>query len=106
ATGVGVMYTATRRRLRALWIVGAVLLALVVVKLFAVDLGALSGLPRVVAFLGVGVLLLAIGYVSPLPPSADDAPASPSPEREAGGATPHVAATSAGSTTPEGPRST
>ena len=36
---------------------------------FLVDLGALSGLPRVVAFLGVGVLLLVIGYLSPLPPA-------------------------------------
>jgi uncharacterized membrane protein len=49
--------------------VGAGLLAIVVVKLFLVDLGALSGLSRVVAFLGVGVLLLVIGYVAPLPPS-------------------------------------
>ena len=39
-------------------------------KLFLVDLGALSGLPRVIAFLGVGVLLLVIGFVSPLPPAA------------------------------------
>jgi len=42
----------------------------VVGKLFIVDLGALSGLPRVVAFLGVGILLLVIGYLSPLPPAA------------------------------------
>jgi uncharacterized membrane protein len=40
------------------------------VKLFALDLNALSGLPRVVAFIGVGVLLLIIGYLAPLPPSA------------------------------------
>ena len=44
----------------------------VVGKLFLIDLGALSGLPRVVAFLGVGILLLAIGYLSPLPPAAID----------------------------------
>ena len=69
-TAVAVMYASTRRRLRALWIVGAVLLVIVVVKLFAIDLSALSGLSRVVAFLGVGVLLLGIGYASPLPPSA------------------------------------
>jgi uncharacterized membrane protein len=47
------------------------LLAIVVVKLFLVDLGALSGLSRVIAFLGVGVLLLVIGYLAPLPPSAE-----------------------------------
>jgi uncharacterized membrane protein len=50
--------------------VGAGLLAVVVVKLFALDLSSLSGLPRVVAFLGVGVLLLLIGYLAPLPPAA------------------------------------
>jgi uncharacterized membrane protein len=64
------MYTATKRQLRPLWMLGAALLAVVVVKLFVVDLGALSGLPRVVAFLGVGILLLVIGFLSPLPPGA------------------------------------
>jgi uncharacterized membrane protein len=48
--------------------VGAALLAVVVVKLFLLDLSALSGMPRVAAFLGVGVLLLIIGFVAPLPP--------------------------------------
>ncbi len=70
ATALAVMFTATRRGLRPLWMVGAGLLAVVVGKLFLIDLGALSGLPRVVAFLGVGILLLAIGYLSPLPPAA------------------------------------
>ncbi len=73
ATALAVMFAATRRRLRPLWMVGAGLLAVVVGKLFLVDLGALSGLPRVVAFLGVGVLLLAIGYLSPLPPAGGGA---------------------------------
>jgi len=51
---------------------GAALLAAVVIKLFVVDLGALSGLPRVVAFLGVGALLLVIGFLSPLPPATPE----------------------------------
>lgn len=72
-TGTALMFVAARRVLRALWMVGAALLALVVVKLFVLDLGALSGLPRVVAFLGVGGLLLLIGYLSPLPPAAQAA---------------------------------
>ncbi len=79
ATAVAVMFLATRRRLRPLWMVGAVLLVVVVAKLFLVDLGALSGLPRVVAFLGVGILLLGIGYLSPLPPAVEDAPAQSPP---------------------------
>ncbi len=64
------MVAATKRRLRPLWMLGAALLAAVVAKLFLVDLSALSGLPRVVAFLGVGILLLVIGFLSPLPPAA------------------------------------
>jgi uncharacterized membrane protein len=62
------MVLARQRRLRLLWLTGAGLLGAVVVKLFAIDLAALSGLSRVVAFLGVGALLLVIGYVAPLPP--------------------------------------
>jgi len=69
-TALTSMVVATRRRQRALWMVGAALLAVVVAKLFLVDLGNLSGLSRVVAFLGAGVLLLVIGFVSPLPPAA------------------------------------
>jgi uncharacterized membrane protein len=64
------MVVATKRQLRVLWLVGAGLLAAVIVKLFAIDLAALSGLTRVVAFLGVGALLLVIGYLAPLPPAA------------------------------------
>ena len=69
ATALPLMLLATRRAMRPLWMVGAGLLAIVVVKLFALDLSSLSGLPRVVAFLGVGVLLLLIGYLAPLPPA-------------------------------------
>ena len=71
ATALPVMLLATRRRIRPLWMLGAGLLAIVVVKLFAIDLATLSGLPRVVAFLGVGALLLIIGYVAPLPADRD-----------------------------------
>ncbi|MET0683183.1 MAG: DUF2339 domain-containing protein [Casimicrobiaceae bacterium] len=73
-TALAAMVVASSRRLRMLWMLGATLLALVVAKLFLVDLGSLSGLPRVIAFLGVGVLLLIIGFVSPLPPAAPEAP--------------------------------
>jgi uncharacterized membrane protein len=78
ATALPLMLVATRRAIRPLWMVGAGLLGVVVVKLFVLDLSALSGLPRVVAFLGVGILLLLIGYLAPLPPAAaakDEPPA-------------------------------
>jgi len=72
ATALALMLWATRKGVRAAWMAGGVLLAAVVVKLFVLDLAALSGLTRVVAFMGVGGLLLVIGYVAPLPPSAPD----------------------------------
>jgi uncharacterized membrane protein len=53
-----------------LWLAGAGLLAVVVLKLFFVDLASLDTLRRIVTFLGVGLLMLVIGYVSPLPPAA------------------------------------
>ncbi len=64
------MFTATRKRLRAVWIVGAALMAVVVVKLFLVDLSHIVGIERIVSFIGVGVLMTVIGYFSPLPPAA------------------------------------
>ncbi|MEP7328734.1 MAG: DUF2339 domain-containing protein, partial [Betaproteobacteria bacterium] len=69
ATALPLMVIANKRAIRPLWMVGATLLAIVVGKLFLLDLAALSGLSRVVAFLGVGALLLVIGYMAPLPPA-------------------------------------
>jgi uncharacterized membrane protein len=64
------MIWATRRYMRLLWFVGAALLGLTVVKLFLFDLSYLQGLERIVSFISIGVLLLLIGYFSPLPPKA------------------------------------
>jgi uncharacterized membrane protein len=72
ATALVLMVWASRRASRARWLTGAALLAVVVVKLFVVDLATLSGLQRVVAFLGVGAMLLAIGYFAPPPARGDD----------------------------------
>jgi len=65
---LGIMVGATRTKLRALWIVGAALMAVVVAKLFLVDLSNVSGVERIVSFIGVGLLMLVVGYVSPVPP--------------------------------------
>ncbi|HVE88068.1 MAG TPA: DUF2339 domain-containing protein, partial [Burkholderiaceae bacterium] len=59
-----------RRTMRAWWVVGAALLAAVVVKLFFVDLSGQGTVYRIVSFVGVGVLILLIGYLAPVPPSA------------------------------------
>lgn len=66
-----VMPVATRLRQRGLWLAGAALLGAVVVKLFLVDLSGTGTVARIVSFLGVGVLLLVVGYLSPLPPRAE-----------------------------------
>ena len=62
------MVVATRRAQRALWLLGAGLLAVVVGKLFLVDLANAGSIERIVSFLGVGGLMLAIGYLAPVPP--------------------------------------
>lgn len=67
ATALVLMRLAARRSLRALWIAGAVLLGLVVAKLFFVDLSNVGGIERIISFLGVGALMLAIGYLAPFP---------------------------------------
>jgi uncharacterized membrane protein len=62
------MAIANRRQWRIVWIVGAALLGAVVVKLFFVELAQTGTVTRIVSFIGVGLLLLLIGYVAPVPP--------------------------------------
>jgi uncharacterized membrane protein len=61
----------------------------VVAKLFFVELSNRGGLARIVSFIGVGVLLLVVGYFAPLPPKRADAarqggaePEKPAPQTE------------------------
>ncbi|MGD8931110.1 MAG: DUF2339 domain-containing protein [Chromatiales bacterium] len=65
---LGLMISGHRRGRREFWLSGAALIALVVTKLFFVELGNQGGLERIVSFIGVGVLLLVVGYFAPLPP--------------------------------------
>ncbi|CAM8678075.1 DUF2339 domain-containing protein [Kluyvera sp. M-M157-B] len=66
-----VMLRATRRRSRREWLCGAVLLGIVIVKLMLVDSARGGGLARAVAFIGVAILVLIVGYFSPLPPKEE-----------------------------------
>lgn len=66
------MLVAHRRLSRWIWMVGAALLALTVVKLVLIDLANHGGMERVIAFIVVGVMLLIIGYFAPIPPSTGD----------------------------------
>ncbi|MCP4300654.1 MAG: DUF2339 domain-containing protein [Gammaproteobacteria bacterium] len=65
--GMATMLLASRRAIRPLWIAGASLVAVVLVKMFFVDLGASGSVERIVSFLVVGSLLVATGYFSPIP---------------------------------------
>jgi uncharacterized membrane protein len=65
------MLLSTRHGWRARWITFATLLGTVVVKLFVVDLSQLSTGAKIGTFLVVGVLLLVVGYLSPVPPSEE-----------------------------------
>ncbi|MGB5623187.1 MAG: DUF2339 domain-containing protein, partial [Gammaproteobacteria bacterium] len=66
--GVLGMVLGARRHRRIIWLAGAGLMALVVVKLFLVDLGNTETVARIVSFIGVGALLLIVGYFAPAPP--------------------------------------
>ena len=68
------MVVANRSAARVGWIAGAVLLAIVVVKLFIVDLSRIGSIERIVSFIGVGVLLLLIGYLAPVPARRQEIP--------------------------------
>ncbi|MBA4286922.1 MAG: DUF2339 domain-containing protein [Xanthomonadaceae bacterium] len=69
--GCGAMWIAARRGLRGIWLVGAALMVVVAIKLFAVDTAGTGTLARIAAFLFVGAILLAAGYFAPLPVSRD-----------------------------------
>jgi uncharacterized membrane protein len=71
-TALTLMALASRRALRPIWITGAGLLAVLVVKLFVADLSQVGAIGRVVSFLVTGLLILVIGYVAPVPPKAQE----------------------------------
>lgn len=63
------MVAGARRGLRIVWLAGAALLAVVLAKMFLVDLSRTATVARIVSFIGVGVLMLVIGRFSPVPPA-------------------------------------
>jgi uncharacterized membrane protein len=67
---LGAMLWANRSRQRVVWFAAAGLMAVVVAKLFLVDLASIGTVARIVSFLVVGGLMLVIGYFSPLPPAS------------------------------------
>jgi uncharacterized membrane protein len=67
-TALIAMWLGSRRGERPVWAAGAALLSLVVAKLFVADLAGTGSVARIVSFIGVGAMMLAIGYLAPLPP--------------------------------------
>ena len=70
--GVALMLAGHRGRRRELWGVGAALLGVVVAKLFLIELADRGNLSRIVSFIVVGGLMLAVGYFAPMPPRRVD----------------------------------
>jgi uncharacterized membrane protein len=62
------MIWGARSMRRPVWLAGAGFMALVVIKLFIVDLGNTGTVERIVSFMGIGALLLVVGYFAPAPP--------------------------------------
>jgi len=71
ASALVLMRYAARRAMRRTWSTGAVLLGIVVGKLFLVDLANGGSMARVVSFVGVGLLMLLIGYFAPFPKAGE-----------------------------------
>ena len=67
-TAIGLMVSGHRLRRRIRWMAGAGLMGVVVLKLFTVELGGSGGIARIVSFIGVGLLLLLVGWFAPVPP--------------------------------------
>jgi uncharacterized membrane protein len=61
------MFWGAWRMRRWIWLMGAALLGLTILKLFLVDLSGAETIARIVSFIGVGLLMLLIGYFAPMP---------------------------------------
>lgn len=72
------MIAGARKAQRPLWFAGAAFMALTVAKLFLVDLGNSGTLERIISFIGIGVLLLVVGWFAPVPPRRHDTAAATS----------------------------
>ena len=64
---IALMLRGHNQRRRSLWLAGATLIGIVVVKLFLVELADTGGIARIVSFIGVGILLLIVSYIAPAP---------------------------------------
>lgn len=69
---IALMVAGNKRVSRKTWLLGASVMAVVVAKLFLVELGNSGGVARIVSFIAVGVLLLVVGWFAPVPPKVEE----------------------------------
>ena len=67
---------ASRKALRYVWLLGIAVLAVVIGKLIFLDLSHTHTITRIISFIGSGLIMLVIGYFSPLPPAQVKPPES------------------------------
>ncbi|HQZ71930.1 MAG: DUF2339 domain-containing protein [Anaerolineae bacterium] len=80
-TALLLMRHAVKRTARRLWLYGAGLLGVVVVKLLLIDLSNAGSVERIITFLGVGALMVGIGFLAPYPTGRDAAGPTESTEQ-------------------------
>ena len=73
--GVAGWIAGSRRGLRGLWLAGAVLMGVVLVKLVMVDRQHLGNLLGIGSFIAYGLLCTVVGYFAPAPPKTEEATA-------------------------------
>lgn len=81
--GVAGWIAGSRRGQRGLWLAGAVLMGVVLLKLIAVDRSHLGNLLGIASFIAYGLLCVVVGYFAPAPPSRPDQDDSNSQEAQA-----------------------
>jgi uncharacterized membrane protein len=70
--GVSAWILGSRRRDRQIWMGGAVLMGVVLIKLLFVDRGYMGNMPGIISFMAVGLLLVGVGYIAPSPPKLQE----------------------------------
>ncbi len=68
---IALMVTGNQVKQRYRWLLGAGLMAVVVLKLFIVELSNTDSIARIISFIVVGLLLLLVGWFAPLPPEEE-----------------------------------
>ena len=71
--GVAAWIRGSRRRNRNVWMGGAILMVVVLVKLLFVDRTYMGNYTGIISFMAVGLLLVGVGYVAPSPPRSSAA---------------------------------